>query len=441
MGEETQAIFEMQQKKAIDSMNEMDRRDSDRKRMLADRRQQQKLSALRKKTESDERIQRAADEQAALENKKFQDYQEKNRLASERKRQEDLHKKIEREQQARELEDRRQRALQAKQLAAQNYKLKADKVLNKDREYALRRKQLKKEEKLKAAEEQAYLNEKRKKKKQAYDNMIQRQENKILQVEQHRLEQDQMQGRQNEKLDQEKEEKRIQDQLRDEDRRMAKERAKRREEHRRKKIEAERAAKNARADAIAFERERLKNERINSRIQGMKKRAEVAEMFEKLQVMGGGDMDKVEKTMAKKFGMKPINKEKLMSSNKKNRGSLSGNNGSCQRPSSAKPKRSKKMIKPLIGGNEEQGESIVSGGSSGSFTKVSQGNTRNVRERPSSAAPTRRSAKSASGRIRPSSSSRRKGRGRGKKNGGGGGKKNNGSSKSRQPDMTIEGIR
>merc|ERR1712127_1067348 len=33
--EETQAIFEMQQKKAIDSMNEMDRRDSDRKRMLA----------------------------------------------------------------------------------------------------------------------------------------------------------------------------------------------------------------------------------------------------------------------------------------------------------------------------------------------------------------------------------------------------------------------
>ena len=171
----------------------------------------------------------------------------------------------------------------------------------------------------------------------------------------------------------------------------------------------------------------------------MKKRAEVAEMFEKLQVMGGGDMDKVEKTMAKKFGMKPINKEKLMSSNKKNRSSLSGNNGSRQRPSSAKPKRSKKMIKPLIGGNEEQGESIVSGGSSGSFTKVSQGNTRNVRERPSSAAPTRRSAKSASGRIRPSSSSRRKGRGRGKKNGGG--KKNNGSSKSRQPDMTIEGIR
>ena len=40
--------------------------------------------------------------------------------------------------------------------------------------------------------------------------------------------------------------------------------------------------KNARADEIIAERERLKNQRINSRIQGMKKRAEVTEMFEKV---------------------------------------------------------------------------------------------------------------------------------------------------------------
>ena len=161
--------------------------------------------------------------------------------------------------------------------------------------------------------------EKRRKKKEAYDRMLRNQEERVLAIERHRKEQEAMQGRQEEHLDQEREEKRIADQLRDDDRKMAKERARRREEFRRHRIETERAGeycclyflyllwqliydftniyhfkppvmfctflyteKNARADEIIAERERLKNQRINSRIQGMKKRAEVTEMFEKV---------------------------------------------------------------------------------------------------------------------------------------------------------------
>jgi hypothetical protein len=275
---------------------------------------------------------------------------------------------------------------------------------------------------MKLREEQAKLDEKRRKKKEAYDNMIRRQEEKVRLAEKHRREQDEMQSRQVEALDQEKEEKRIEDLLREEDRKLAKERSRRREEHRRKKIEAERARKNERADQIARERERLKRERINARLQGMKKRSEVTGMFEKLQVMGGGDIEKLETTMAKKFGMKPIDKTKLF--NKKQSSSLTGIN-SRQRPSSARPSRSKK-VRPMVSssiGKDNDGKvetiSILSSSSQSSSGRQSR------RQRPSSAAPSRRSTKSIQGR--PASSRRKRKKGK--------------VHASDKPDMTIEGIR
>ena len=159
--------------------------------------------------------------------------------------------------------------------------------------------------------------------------------------------------------------------------------------------------------------------------------------------MGGGDISKVEKTMAKKFGMKPINKEKLLQKKgSKGSPSLGGRSSSQrQRPSSARVRK----VKPLVGGGgsmttdgNEDGEdiSIIS-------TRVSQGapsRRRHGKGRPQSAAPSRRSAKSTSGRMRPSSST---GKRKSKKNQGGSG--SGGSSgkltKTKAPDMSIESIR
>ena len=161
--------------------------------------------------------------------------------------------------------------------------------------------------------------------------------------------------------------------------------------------------------------------------------------------MGGGDISKVEKTMAKKFGMKPINKEKLLQKKGKGSPSLGGRSSSQrQRPSSARVRK----VKPLVGGGggsmttdgNEDGEdiSIIS-------TKVSQGDgsrRRHGKRRPQSAAPSRRSAKSTSGRMRPSSST---GKRKSKKSQGGGGGGSGGSggksTKTKAPDMSIESIR
>ena len=156
--------------------------------------------------------------------------------------------------------------------------------------------------------------------------------------------------------------------------------------------------------------------------------------------MGGGDISKVEKTMAKKFGMKPINKEKLLQKKGKGSPSLGGRSSSQrQRPSSARVRK----VKPLVGGGgsmttdgNEDGEdiSIIS-------TKVSQGDgsrRRHGKRRPQSAAPSRRSAKSTSGRMRPSSST---GKRKSKKSQGGGGGSGGKSTKTKAPDMSIESIR
>ena len=184
--EETQAILGAQQKKAIAAMEAMNQRDVERKRMLAERRKQQKAVAAEKKLQSQLRIQNAQEHEQRLEQKRFDDYQNKLRLAAERKREEDLHRAREREQQALELKDRRARARHAKEMAAAHLKEKADKVLRQDADFEMRRKQQLKEEQYKLKEEQAALELKRKKKKDAYDNMLRRQEEKVLAIEKHR---------------------------------------------------------------------------------------------------------------------------------------------------------------------------------------------------------------------------------------------------------------
>ena len=142
---ETQAIFHAQQKKALDSLHEMDRRDEERKRIMENRRREQMIESNQKKAEAEERIVRAQEEAAALDQKKYNDYKEKERLAAERKHMDELRKKNDREEAARVLEERRDRAHRAKRMAAQHLQEKANKVLNKDREHAMRREQQRKE--------------------------------------------------------------------------------------------------------------------------------------------------------------------------------------------------------------------------------------------------------------------------------------------------------
>ena len=74
---ETQAIFHAQQKKALDSLHEMDRRDEERKRIMENRRREQMIESNQKKAEAEERIVRAQEEAAALDQKKYNDYKEK----------------------------------------------------------------------------------------------------------------------------------------------------------------------------------------------------------------------------------------------------------------------------------------------------------------------------------------------------------------------------
>jgi hypothetical protein len=273
--------------------------------------------------------------------------------------------------------------------------------------------------------------------------MIARQEERIAAIEAHRLAQEQGQARQAENNDAEAEERRLRDELREEDRRLAKERAQRRDEHRRKRIDAERKRKNDRADEIAREREALKQQRINARISGMKKRAEVAGMFDKIQTMGGGNIDKIEKTMAKKFGMKPIDKSAVMKASK-------------GRPASAQPRRrrAKKSatVAPSSGGDNVTPTSTTISGAhcrvpssttgalvGGSARKAASGSGRSSRQRvrPSSAAPLRR-------KRRPGSAGknmRRPGSAVSKRRGGRGGAGGAPGSGHENPELAIEGLR
>ena len=273
--------------------------------------------------------------------------------------------------------------------------------------------------------------------------MIARQEARIHAIEAHRLAQEQGLARQAENNDAEAEERRLRDELREEDRRIAKERAMRREKHRRERIEAERKRKNDRADQIAREREQLKQKRMDARIAGMKKRAQVATMFDKIQTMGGSDMEKIEKQMAKKFGMKPIAKSVVLDRNKNTRG----------RPSSAQPRRRKKIepksatVVPTFGQGDVTPITIsdaqrripsattgsLVGGSARKAAKSSTSRARRVR--PKSAAVSRSARKASGSRKktrRPGSaaSSRKKGSSRGPR-----------ETSSKNPELELESLR
>ena len=169
----------------------------------------------------------------------------------------------------------------------------------------------------------------------------------------------------------------------------------------------------------------------------MKKRAEVAEMFNKIQTMGGGDIDKIERTMAKKLGMKPIDRSSIGKKSK-------------ARPASAQPRRRRMKksatVAPSPGGNITP--STISGahrrvpssttgalvGGSARKARNTPASGRKQRVRPSSALPSRRNTRGVSARTkkkRPGSAAlKRKGGGRGPRR-----------SDNENPELAIEGLR
>lgn len=91
-------------------------------------------------------------------------------------------------------------------------------------------------------------------------------------------------------------------QLREEDRRIARERALRRAANRAAAIEQQREERNARADAIAAERERLKRERLQARREGKMKRKQIEDAFEQIKIRGG-EITKLDRKTQRQLGV------------------------------------------------------------------------------------------------------------------------------------------
>ena len=159
--QQTEAIFEEQQREALKALEAMNHRDAERNRAMEERHRLRKQDAIRRKAESDQRILLAQEEQAATQEKRFRDYQQKEALAAERRAERAKKVREEKAEKERLALVRRERAKRAKEEAAAHLKAKADAVLAKDREYEMMLRQKAREEEALRMKEKADLEKKR----------------------------------------------------------------------------------------------------------------------------------------------------------------------------------------------------------------------------------------------------------------------------------------